>query len=266
MAVDLWSNAENSSLGMSPRISFSYDLCQTDLGTIERHRSDTMLLESNDFDFCTSKSFEQDDIIPSSSADELFSEGKILPIEIKKQVSLPPKPPSHRNSFDHLKKESLKEIIEKGHKTEEKSSSVSGSKSFWRFKRSSSCGSGYTRSLICSLPHLLRSNSTGSTPNPPKKDNHSSSSKQSSSSAPVKVSGSSKSPLSSSSSNGYPYSTQHNSSMKKNYGSYNNGIRVSPILNVPPPYISKGTVNLFGLGSLFGGKDKSKKKRSEFVY
>ncbi|KAL5723589.1 hypothetical protein ACHQM5_006969 [Ranunculus cassubicifolius] len=151
MAVDRWSNAENSSLGISPRISFSYDLCQTDLGT--------MLLESNDFDFCTSKSFEQDDIIPSSSANELISEGKILPIEIKKQVSLPPKPPSHRSSFDHLKKRKLE-----------------GNYNYRKgFKRSSSCGSGYTRSFICSLPLLLRSNSTGSTPNPPKKDNHSSS-------------------------------------------------------------------------------------------
>ncbi|KAF9587059.1 hypothetical protein IFM89_039745 [Coptis chinensis] len=206
----------------------------------------------------SSESFEQD----SSCAEELFSDGKILPLEIKKQV-LPPKPPTHPTSNENSKKESLKEIMEQSFKTEEKpTSSSSSTKSFWRFKRSSSCGNGYKRSLICSLPLLSRSNSTGSAPTPKRssslKDNHNKHLPKTPSS-----NGYTKSALSSSSS--YPYSTPQKPSQKKNYGSYNNGVRISPLLNVPPPYISKGTVNLFGLGSLFcNGKEKNKKKRSEF--
>lgn len=240
MSIDLLSNTEN--FGISPRISFSYDLCQTDLAAVQRPRSDSLLLESNDFDFCTSQSFQQD--APSSCAEELFSDGKILPQDIKKQQLLPPKPPAHQSP----KKESLKDIIDNSHKTEDKEKDKSSSsRSFWRFKRSSSCGNGYTRSLICSLPLLLRSNSTGSAPNPKPTPAFKSSTQK------HKVH--TKSSLSPSSSfNGYPYSKQNK-----------NGIRVSPVLNVPPPYISRGTVNLFGLGSLFcSGKDK-KKKRSEFL-
>ncbi|KAF9608495.1 hypothetical protein IFM89_009861 [Coptis chinensis] len=185
---------------------------------------DSLLLESNDFDFCISESFEQD----SSCAEELFSDGKILPLEIKKQV-LPPKPPTHPTSNENSKKESLKEIMEQSFKTEEKpTSSSSSTKSFWRFKRSSSCGNGYKRSLICSLPLLSRSNSTGSAPTPKRssslKDNHNKHLPKTPSS-----NGYTKSALSSSSS--YPYSTPQKPSQKKNYGSYNNGVRISPLLN-----------------------------------
>lgn len=52
--------------------------------------------------------------------------------------------------------------------------------------------------------------------------------------------------------------------LKKNYGNggaYGNGVRISPVLNVPPPYIAKGTTNLFGFGSfLRNGKDRKSKK------
>lgn len=60
----------------------------------------------------------------------------------------------------------------------------------------------------------------------------------------------------------YPAASQK-PPQKRNYGvgGYGNGVRISPVLNVPPPFISKGTASLFGLGSLFGnGKDKKKKK------
>ncbi|KAF8399103.1 hypothetical protein HHK36_014969 [Tetracentron sinense] len=251
MAIDLCS--ENSVLGMSPRISFSHDLCQKDVVPIEHYhrRSDSSLLESSsDFDFCVSKSFEQE----SSSADELFSDGKILPTQIRKKIAPPkqihqskpsPPPPPNPNpapATENAKKESSQEINGTSSESEEKPQS----KSFWGFKRSSSlnCGNGYKRSLICSLPLLSRSNSTGSAPTPKRSQKHPSI-------VPSK-----------SSSTSYSYPSSQKPPLKKNYGgSYNNGVRINPVLNVPPPYISKGTAYLFGLGSFFcNGKDKSKKK------
>ncbi|KAL0378063.1 UNVERIFIED_CONTAM: hypothetical protein Sradi_3111800 [Sesamum radiatum] len=106
------------------------------------------------------ESFDQD----SSSADELFFDGKILPIEIKKRlapprtaVASPPLPPQGTQRPVEIKATNTD--------TEEKQiNQKSSSSSFWRFKRSSSlnCGSGYARTL-CPLPLLSRSNSTGST-------------------------------------------------------------------------------------------------------
>ncbi|KAF8390114.1 hypothetical protein HHK36_024636 [Tetracentron sinense] len=251
MAIDLCS--ESSGLGMSPRISFSHDLCQTDIVPIENYncRSDSSLMEStSDFDFCVCESLGQE----SSSADKLFSGGKILPIQITKNTLPQSKPPKQIGpATENSKKERLKEILATSSEPEEKTQS----KSFWRFKRSNSlnCGNGYKRrSLIFSLPLLSRSNSTGSAPNPKRppllKDNH----KQVSHKQPPNI--------------GSFSSTCHSNSwsqkppLKKNfYGSYGNGVRISPVLNVPPPYISKGTANLFGLGSFFSnGKDKNKKK------
>nr|POF09727.1 coatomer subunit gamma [Quercus suber] len=170
MAVDLYS--ESSNMGTSPRISFSHDFCQSDnIIPVEQHppRSKSTGLSSGiDFDFCVRESFEQE----SSSADELFSDGKIVPAEIKKKVtrtkqidqyvSHPPLPPPRSTSDSSTtKQESSKESKGSSNEADGKQSS----KSFWRFKRSSSSGSGYGRSL-CPLPPLLsRSNSTGSVPN-----------------------------------------------------------------------------------------------------
>lgn len=76
MAVDVCS--EVSSPVVSPRISFSHDLRETDAIPRERyhHRSDALLLESIDFNFSISQSFSQGLL---SSADELFANGKIIP-------------------------------------------------------------------------------------------------------------------------------------------------------------------------------------------
>ncbi|KAK9091331.1 hypothetical protein Sjap_024508 [Stephania japonica] len=241
---------------MSPRISFSHDLCQSDVVRIE-HLDQTI---SPDFDFCV---FE----IESSTADELFSDGKLLPLEIKKQPISSQKPPiAPPNRQIDSKKESLKEMMEKNSKTEEKIGS--SSKSFWRFTRSSSCGNGYKKSLICSLPLLSRSNSTGSAPNPKRTTtattpllSQRSSNKGSNIMKSSCSSSSSCTSNSSSSSSSCSYSSYlQKPPLKKNHH-HHSGIRISPVLNVPPPYIPKGTVNLFGLGSLFcNGKDKPKKK------
>ncbi|KAL1213101.1 hypothetical protein V5N11_022494 [Cardamine amara subsp. amara] len=263
MAVDLLS--ENSN--MSPRISFSRDFCQSDAIPIEKrplrspNSKPSSLNSSIDFDFCipggvtSGESFDQG----SWSADELFSNGKILPTEIKK------KPESHKSSQkepkpkdgkpvptkpDSRKQKKPNEEEEDVNITEEKTNT----KSFWGFKRSSSlnCGSSYGRSL-CPLPLLNRSNSTGST---------SSKQKQSSRKHTEHVKLQQSSSLSSSSSS----SSSSNSSfqkppLKKSYGGYSygshggGGIRVSPVLNVVP------SGNLFGLGSMFSGNGRDKNKK-----
>eukprot|EP00257_Ricinus_communis_P022442 XP_015582171.1 uncharacterized protein LOC8269350 [Ricinus communis] len=246
MAIELCSD-NNNSTGFSPRISFSHDFCLSDIVPVEQHHSlRPNSLGSIDFDFCTRKSFDQE----SSPADELFSDGKILPTEIKKKTTPATKqtnnslPPSNALLDDSSKAEKIKEM--KGG-TDEAEEKQSNSKSFWRFKRSSSlnCVSGYGRSL-CPLPLLSRSNSTGSAPStsvkrvPLSKDN------KQQRQAFIKSQSSSSS---SSSSSGMSYQKPP---LKKNY--YANGVRVNPVLNVP-------SGNLFGLGSIFfNGKDKNRKK------
>ncbi|KAL2499434.1 hypothetical protein Adt_24984 [Abeliophyllum distichum] len=235
MAIEVF--PDSPIVGRSPRISFSHDLSQTDVVPVEQYIGSSSS-SSVDFDFCVFReSFEQE----SSSADELFFNGKILPIEIKKRlapavpskraappVSPPPPPPP---VYDHIL-DSSKSSKKIPTESEEKQNS---SKSFWRFKRSTSlnCGSGYARTL-CPLPILSRSNSTGSA----------SSSKRSS----VKQS-------QSLSTNSNTTTTHQRPPLKKNHASSYaniNGIRINPVLNVPP-------ANLFG--SIFSsGKDKNRKK------
>lgn len=255
MAVDLYS--ESSNMGTSPRISFSHDFCQSDnIIPVEQHplRSNSTGLSSGiDFDFCVRESFEQE----SSSADELFSDGKIVPAEIKKKVtrtkqidqyvSHPPLPPPRSTSDSSTtKQESSKESSKESKGSSNEADGKQSSKSFWRFKRSSSSGSGYGRSL-CPLPPLLsRSNSTGSVPNAKRAplSNDGSNSKQSSHKhSSMKASQSSAS------------SSYLKPPLKKgSHGSYGNGVPISPVLNVH-------SANLFGLGSMFSsGKDKNKKK------
>ncbi|XP_022728242.1 uncharacterized protein LOC111283867 [Durio zibethinus] len=253
MAVELCS--ENSST--SPRISFSHDLCHFDVVPVEPRplRSKSSGLNSSiDFDFCVRECFHQE----SSSADELFSDGKMLPKEIKKKnvsakqtdQSSPPLPlprsnsvPDDANINENSKKESSKENKIMRDEADEKQSS----KSFWGFKRSSSlnCGSRYGRSL-CPLPLLSRSNSTGSTPNV----------KQASVS---KVSHNHKQ---NAQKHATSFTSSYNSStsylkppLRKSYKPSGNGAQVNPVLNVP-------SGNLFGLGSIFfNGKDKNHKKK-----
>lgn len=232
MAIEVF--PDSPSVGMSPRISFSHDLSQNDIVPVEHYIRSTSS-SSIDFDFCVFReSFDQE----SSSADELFFDGKILPIEIKKRLAppqraaaLPPPLPPPPSPPPHTQKT-----------MEEKQNCKS---SFWRFKRSTSlnCGSGYGRTL-CPLPLLSRSNSTGSTSSV-KRSSLSNNQKQNF----LKYS--------------YPNSSLKQSSStiyqkpplrKNSHGSYSSGVKINPVLNVPP-------ASLFGLGSIFSSsKDKSKKK------
>lgn len=246
-----------------PRLSFSQDLGQPDVLPVGRR--DTSLLDMNcDFEFSFSNSSLERQ---SSSADELFSHGVILPMqpkdrvsnsELKRYASLPPLPSSPTYDNPNPKKEIMntkEDIDSSSYHFEQKPQS----KSFWGFKRSISLNQENKKSLLCSLQLLSRSNSTGSAPNPKKtifKDVHKQ--KQISKSASCSSSSSS-----SSSSNPYATLLPRPPSRKGYNGSsyYGNGVRVSPVLNVPSPYISKGTAKLFCLGSfLHPGKDKKGKK------
>ncbi|XP_061351936.1 uncharacterized protein LOC133296906 [Gastrolobium bilobum] len=253
MAVELCSENCDASSG-SPRISFSHDFSQSDVIPVEQHplRSNSSGLNSSiDFDFRVSESFE----LESSSADELFSDGRILPTEVKRKnaplkqtgqlAPHPPLPPPYAgpdsaSTSKNLKKENPKESKYLNDGLCDKQSS----KSFWSFKRSSSCGSGYGRSF-CPLPLLSRSNSTGSTPsvkrNPQSKEG-------------PNVRQNSQKHSSIRFSHSFVPNSYQKPPLKKGHGSYGNSVRVNPVLNVP-------SANLFGLGSIFSNnRDKSKKK------
>ncbi|TYG84170.1 hypothetical protein ES288_D01G228100v1 [Gossypium darwinii] len=248
----------------SPRISFSDDLDQEDgVDSIEEchhQRLDTSLLNpTSDFDFCfVNNSFVQE--LPS--ADELFSNGKIRPIEIKEKAvvanqvrrQLQPgavvRSSPQQFKTDNPEKKRLKEFLLMSIDEDDKPAS---SKSFWQFNRSSSlnCESSRSKSLIRSLQFLTRSNSTGSNPIPKETQKQPSLTRRSS--------------VSSSSSGTLYYTYYGNSTqkpaLKKSCGAHGNGVRVSPILNLPNPIISNATVSFFGFGSLFcNGKTKTKKR------
>ncbi|KAH6797074.1 hypothetical protein C2S52_021628 [Perilla frutescens var. hirtella] len=240
MAIEVFPDSPSS--GISPRISFSHDLPQSDVVPVEQYiRSSTS--SSIDFDFCVFReSFDQE----SSSADELFFDGKILPIEIKKRLA----PPRRVDEPSPSPPPSASLPPPSPHKPAKNPSSESEEKqkSFWRFKRSSSlnCGSGYGRTL-CPLPLLSRSNSTGSTASG-KRSSISSNQKQNFVKCNSSNTSQKQQPQSGYSSSRPP--------LKKNvHFSYGSGIKFNPVLNVPP-------ATLFGLGSIFSGvgKDRSKKK------
>ncbi|XP_062107381.1 uncharacterized protein LOC133818498 [Humulus lupulus] len=265
MAIELCSEKSPgmvvTSNGSTPRISFSYDFLQSDVVPIEQRplRSNSSGLNSSiDFDFCVRESFSEE----SSSADELFSGGKMIPSEIKKKVvPAPPKQEITSPQVDRalvqtpcVREESSKSSKKETNEGEERQSS----KSFWGFKRSSSCGTGYGRTL-CPLPLLSRSNSTGSADEskpinikrPPliskESSNSSKQNTQKSSNASNKMQSSHSHNLASSCSYQKP-------PLKKGHGAYGNGVSVNPVLNVPP-------ANLFAIGSIFAnGKSKNKKK------
>ncbi|XP_041007811.1 uncharacterized protein LOC121252292 [Juglans microcarpa x Juglans regia] len=263
MGLDLYS--ESSNTGTSPRISFSHDFCQSDvLVPVESRHHDLRsnssgLSTSIDFDFCVHReSFGQE----SYAADELFSDGKILPTEIKKEItpmkqtddqfgSCPPLPPP-RAMREISKQESAMESKGAG-RTEVNHDQKQSSKFFWRCTRStSSCGSGYRRISFCPLPPLLsRSNSTGSAANlkRPPLSNDAQNSKQNTSTsqkhASIKAS-------QSWASKGYLKKPP----LKKGHGLCANAhVPISPaILNVPTAYS-------FGFGLFFSsGKDHKSRK------
>lgn len=260
-----------SEISSPPRVSFSYDLGPRDSTTGESIKAGSgsfcLSDRNSDFEFSICQSFDYE----SSSADELFANGMILPVQIQQRnntatpngtskhegEALPSSllPPIPCPPSDEIKKKaSIKEIAVPSLDLEEKPVS----KSFWLFRRSSSLNSEgvQKKSLICSFPLLSRSNSTGSAPNPKKATQ-----KQPSIPLPKLSSlSSSSSPSTSSSSSSNVNSRPQKPPLKKNHSHgtyYGHRFRISPVLNVPTPSISKGTANFLGLGSFLGsGKDK----------
>ncbi|XP_020213642.1 uncharacterized protein LOC109797894 [Cajanus cajan] len=237
-----------------PRLSFSHDLSELQVLPMKQDvpSIDTLLHDSNsDFEFSTSTSLE----FESSSADELFSNGVILPIQIQDKTKarklthqvephhtkLPPRPCA--SSVEKVKKETIRELLDVNSDHEKKPHC----KSFWGFNRSKSLNCDTKKNLVCSFPLLSRSNSTGSVSNPKRVSSNSN--------KHPSIAKSSSSTL-----NMYPV---QKSPSGKSYGGsyYPNGLRINPILNVPTPCASKGGANLFGLGSFLRvGKVKKSKK------
>lgn len=228
-----------------PRLSFSHNLSefhlQKDVTCIE-----TLLLDSNsefEFNTCNILEFE------SSSADELFSNGVILPKKHTpfakfNHTKLPPRPTV--SNVDKTKKETVRELLDASSNNTKKSHS----KSFWGFSRSKSLNCDTKKNLNFSLPLLYRSNSTGSA-------KKTSSNKQTSSTRAK----SSSSSLHSCSSMLNLYPMQKSNSGKSYGGSYGNGHWISPVLNVPTPCVSKGSASFFKFGSFLSvGKVKKSKK------
>ncbi|PKI75635.1 hypothetical protein CRG98_004036 [Punica granatum] len=242
---------------ISPRISFSHDLTLYDVVPVEQPHfkpdSHSALNPGFEFDLGNPQSFDHESC---SVADELFSQGKILPTEIKKKTT--------------TTEPSMKQNPKLSGEPEKQQSS--NSKSFWRFKRSSSlnCGSGYGRKL-CPLPLLSRSNSTGSTEVPLTKEGHPYYQKQQQQLLPSNCSQKhpppapppppppppASKPLQARLSNGYNQSQRpplRRSGVTSSYNGSTNTMRVNPALNVH-------SGNLFGLGSIiFNGKDKNRRK------
>ncbi|KAG9153735.1 hypothetical protein Leryth_005862 [Lithospermum erythrorhizon] len=286
MAADVCSDF-TPSLVVSPRISLSHDPKESD---------DFLLDPSIDFDFdiCINPSYSSPAI---SSADELFSNGKILPVEIKKT---PPIIPSNartsrrssilpacssailktvpENTIEDTKKKMLKDFLSSNvDDDEDEEDEKPPSKPFWQFRRSSSlnsvnCENGRkSNGLIKSLQFLTRSNSTGSAPNPKIVVQHNVTHKAtiarsiSQKDHSIKRTSSQKEakivPRSSSVSSStqfYAYSSGQNACLRK---SYSNVIRINPVLNITPTSFTKGTGNLFGFCSiLFNSKSNKNKK------
>ncbi|KGN63833.1 uncharacterized protein LOC105436374 [Cucumis sativus] len=248
-----------------PGISLSNDLVLSEILPIQPR-------ESSEFEFCVSGCFEYE----SSSADELFFNGVIIPTQNHQGFvhnkrthqresspilpsALPPLPPAVAN--ENSKKENTEELV---HVVNSESEKKSRSKSFWGFRRSNSVTYDSRKNSFCSLPLLSRSNSTGSvqtpkrtplkdvkTQNPMLQKQHSVSESNSKSSFLT-------SSFSNSASN--PYSKLQKAQKKNQGGFYGSNLYVNPILNVPPPYITKETANIFGLSSFLRGR-KEKKSR-----
>ncbi|XP_051149002.1 uncharacterized protein LOC127263812 [Andrographis paniculata] len=269
MAVDVCSEIS------SPRISFSHDLNELDFVPVVESGSS---LFDFDFDFCAGGRTLPQEISP---ADELFADGKILPVQIREiQPALTgPEPdiqtrnPEPKPKPDAANKKRLIEFLSSNFDDGDGDDrEKSPAKPFWQFRRSSSDNSR-ANGLFRSLQFLTRSNSTGSVPTPkaapafPKgmQKQHSlketttvaaAISRRPNSSSPAAITHPYH-PYSSANSSKKP--SLRKSSSSRSYGS-GAGVRINPVLNIPPSYIAKGTVSLFGFGSFFCSK-KSKKKR-----
>ncbi|KAL0296712.1 UNVERIFIED_CONTAM: hypothetical protein Sradi_6723300 [Sesamum radiatum] len=242
MAVDVCSDI--SSPVVSPRISFSHDLKEFDIVPVESHHSSTDAFI--DFDFCIDHGLSRE----ISSADELFADGKILPGEIKKTtppkqthqpdpISTPSearKPAEFTN--DSTKKKRLIEFLSSSFDDADQEQEKPSAKPFWQFRRSSSvnCDNGRGNGLLRTLQFLSRSNSTGSVPNPKPSGFPKAMQKQHS----LKEASTNRSNPTVPSFYQYcPYNTAKPSLRKSGSRSYGNGVRISPVLNIPPTYIAK---------------------------
>ncbi|XWS75482.1 hypothetical protein CRYUN_Cryun01aG0092700 [Craigia yunnanensis] len=227
-----------------PRISFSHDFCSS----MQQYCTP---LPSTSFPLNSSIDFEFDVRINNidqecyySSADELFSNGKILPLQIRKKISPPkqeeqPPPEKPQLQAGNTTPKDIKVAIK------EENDQNQSSKSFWQFKRSSSLNfvSGYKQRL-CSSTLLSRSSSAGSAPKvkpgPVLKEGH--------------VIGNHRQNHQKEKSYPYLQSSRINQKLplKKSftYGSHGNAVTINPILNVP-------LVDVFCPSSVFlTGKDK----------
>ncbi|ESQ28436.1 hypothetical protein EUTSA_v10019574mg [Eutrema salsugineum] len=262
MAIDVCCS-EASGSGISPRNSFSYDLDSTE----DEVRLDSTLLDSgSEFDFCFGSSCSVQEVSP---ADELFSDGKILPVEIKKVTfrvqrsaslssstssSSSSSSPSFCNQRSAPEKKimRLKELLLNPESDfEDKPKGL-----FLQLKRSISLNydkSRNSKGLIRSLHFLSRSNSTGSAPNPkpnlpPKETHH-----------PHKNHNLPKHTSLLRRSSSLSASVPYKPLARNSFGNGNGGIRVSPVLNFPPPaFISNVAGGFFSIGSLCNGKTNRK--------
>ncbi|KAF8061241.1 hypothetical protein N665_1209s0011 [Sinapis alba] len=263
MAIEVCcSEAPDSEI--SPRNSFSYDLDSTE-GEV---RLDSTLLDSgSDLDFCFGSSCSVQEVSP---ADELFSDGKILPVQIKKVTfrvqrsaslsssSSSSSSYSSSSSFCNQRPAQEKKIMKlkdlllnPESDFEEKPKGL-----FLQLKRSISLNydkSRNSKGLIRSLHFLSRSNSTGSALNPKpnflSKETHH---PHKTHILPKQTSLRRSSSLSAS----LPY---RNPLARNSFGNGNGGVRVSPVLNFPPPaFISNVADGFFSIGSLCSGKTNRK--------
>ncbi|MQM16243.1 hypothetical protein Taro_049197 [Colocasia esculenta] len=313
-----WPAAPSPAAGAtsSPRISFSRDL---DGATSHHHhihhqqRTDSSLLDSSsspDFDFCVSGDRPEQEY--SYAADELFSDGFLLPVPILPRGAAavpsafpslstrtavaapsvssssvsgirPVRPlPTPRAEVRKDCSEGISTVPGSGGATEEKPASGKQPTSFWKFGRSSSLncsgsssgavgGTGSRRaSLICSLPLLSRSKSTGSHPSPPTLKQR----QQSFNGTTAIPTPSTATAAASSSGSGSKLSRKgsgNGGTAVRNpyyYGQHQHGgggVRISPVLNVPPPYIPKGSgAGLFSFGHLLcSSRERSRKKTQQ---
>lgn len=238
----------------SPRISFSHNLSQSDINHQRLLSRPAPSSSSVDFDFC----IRQSNVDESSSAEELFSDGVILPIDpnLKHETTTLPPVPSLQPHVDQshavkCNQDSNGTVVSNLSESRDQKQK-SAKSSFWQVKRSSSlnCGSGYARTL-CPIPLLSRSHSTGSASSPNKSQSSLKELHPNLKQHPQKK-------------NSVPPSKGHQKIPSKRSGYCGNGngsfhgngnrARVNHVLNV-----SSG--NLFGLGSIFSGnKEKNKKQ------
>ncbi|KAJ8501260.1 hypothetical protein OPV22_011812 [Ensete ventricosum] len=151
--------------GVSPRISFSHDppspqggISDSTEGGDRRLDSSLPLVmpASSDFDFGLDASaiLSHD----SSLADDLFSDGKLLPVPIRNPPSSSSSSSASAAADAGRKRSSLREIMASSDEDDAGIRGPSPRRSFWRFRSSSSVKYGGS---LCPLP-LLRSKSSES--------------------------------------------------------------------------------------------------------